>query len=171
MASENQNQAKNKGRKNGKGPKKPLRGVGVEQLEKQRIEALMKKHFDLPHQQQQVLKYGAFSPNGPFQFPQHQMMINENTTNNNNNNTVLVGSGYVPFVGAVSNVGAGWIVPNNQNQNNINNRVVVGGGNYGSGSLLCSSRNPFEPSKELSSMPNPHHSQPFDLCLKVYIYI
>lgn len=165
MASASENQAKNKGRKNGKGPKKPLRGVGVEQLEKQRIAALMKKHFDLPHQQQ-VLKYGAFSPTGPFQFPQQQMMMNENTTNNNNN-TVLVGSGYVPFVG--SNVGAGWIVPNNQNQNqnNINNRVVVGGGNYGSGSLLCSSRNPFEPSKELSSMPNLHHSQPFDLCLKV----
>lgn len=125
-------------------------------------------HLDHPHQQQQLLKYGAFSPTGPFQFPQHhqqQMMMNENT-NNNNNNTVLVGSGYVPFVGACSNVGAGWIVPNNQNQNN--NRVVVGGGNYGygSGSLLCS-RNPFEPSKELSSMPNLHHSQPFDLCLKV----
>jgi len=153
MASASEHQAKNKGRKNGKGPKKPLRGVGVEQLEKQRIEALIKRaeasgtllHLDHPLQQNQLLKYGAFSPNGPFQFPQHQQ--------DNNNNT--------GFVGACSNVGAGWIVPNNQIQNQNNNNWVVG-----SGSLLYS-RNPFEPSKEPSSMPNLHHSQPFDLCLKV----
>jgi hypothetical protein len=157
MASENEStklpfngetgNVRNKVRRNGKGPNKtPQRGVGIEKLEKMRIQESLKP-FHHQQQQQQFLfsNYGGAFHHFPQQQQQQVMMINNN--NNNINNVVcsgFSGSCFSPFVGSASSSssssnGFGWIF-----------------------------RNPFEnSSKELSSIPNLNHHQSLDLCLKV----
>ncbi|KAJ1383778.1 hypothetical protein SESBI_43075 [Sesbania bispinosa] len=169
---------RSRGRKtNVKGPKKaPQRGLGVEKLERLRIQESWKKMAEAsgvptlhdPHLLQchppmfgsgsVPMRYGAPSPNhahGGFQCPHQQVMMNGNTVpfiGNKGGMNVLGGGG--------SNVAAGWLMPNQVN------RV----GPYGSGPSLLGPLvgTPLETSKELSSMPNVHYSQPecLDLCLK-----
>lgn len=157
-------------RNNGKAPKKqPQRGLGVEQLERLRMEETLKKAAEasgIPtfHDHQHLLqchppqvfasgnvpvRYGVPSSNG-FQFPQQ------------NNNTIASGSGGLIGFNA-------WVVPNQQQHN----RVTFP---YGSGPILCNTtplvrnNNTLETSKELSSMPNLPFNQRVDLFLKVFIY-
>jgi hypothetical protein len=116
MASENEStklpfngetgNVRNKGRRNnGKGPNKtPQRGVGVEKLEKMRLQQESFKTFN---QQQQQLLYGAFH-----HFPQQQqVMIN----NNNNINNVVCSSGFgvgSASASSSSSIGYGWVFRN-----------------------------------------------------------
>lgn len=157
-------------RNNGKAPKKqPQRGLGVEQLERLRMEETLKKASEasgIPtfHDHQHLLqchtsqvfasgnvpvRYGVPSSSG-FQFPQQ-----------NNNNTIASGSGGLIGFNA-------WVVPNQQQHN----RVTFP---YGSGPILCNTplvrnNNTLETSKELSSIPNLPFNQRVDLFLKVFIY-
>ncbi|KAJ1404684.1 hypothetical protein SESBI_26419 [Sesbania bispinosa] len=129
---------------NVKGPKKaPQRGLGVEKLESGSV----------------PMRYGAPSPNhahGGFQCSHQQVMMSGTVAfiGNKGGMNVLGGVG--------SNVAAGWLMPNQVN------RV----GLYGSGPSLFGPfvGTPLETSKELSSMPNVHYSQPecLDLFFKVF---
>ncbi|CAL0326593.1 unnamed protein product [Lupinus luteus] len=173
-----------RGRKTqGKGPKKqPQRGLGVEQLERLRMqESLMKMNetcsgfpvipnfpdhhhppmfpsftsvqdpFNGSTSSTVPVKYGA--PNhahGVFQCSPQQVL---------NGNSIGVWNQGV--VGASSGIcGVGFVVPNQLNR----------ASSYGFGAPTLSPKlvgSPLETSKELSSMPNLHFSEPqcFDVCL------
>ncbi|KAK7244422.1 hypothetical protein RIF29_39243 [Crotalaria pallida] len=168
----------------GKGPKKqPQRGLGVEQLERLRMqETLMKMNETcggfptLPFTSRSTcvpVKYAGGVPNhvqGVIQCPNsQQVVLNGNSVGVwgqgghfivNNNRSGGVG------VGASSGVcGVGLAVPNNNQMNRVSS------GSYGFGAPLMSpsfvGSGPLETtSKELSSMPNVHFEpQCFDACL------
>jgi surface antigen len=150
MASENEStklpfngetgNVRNKGRRNnGKGPNKtPQRGVGVEKLEKMRLQQESFKTFNQQQQQLLFSNYAAFH-----QFPQQQQVMINNNNNNNNINNVVCSSGFgvgSASASSSSSIGYGWVFRN---------------------PFENSSK------KDLSSIPNLNHHQSLDLSLKV----
>ncbi|CAL0310126.1 unnamed protein product [Lupinus luteus] len=149
---------------NGKGPKKqPQRGLGVEKLERLRMqESLMKMNETcsglvpvMPTFTSVPVRYVA--PNhvqGVFQCPPKKV-LNENSIGLWGKGGPIIGNNRSEGVDGTSSgiCGVGFVVPNQLN------RVS----SYGYGVPLLS---PLETSKELSSMPNVHFEpQSFHVCL------